>query len=180
MAREGFTGRFTFEAVLYRGKDAAPLTQAVNVNVRPNRPDPETTVTSATSATNLPKQPEPVATPKTAAATALSRMPETVADISAAEENALLANGWSLANNGNIASARLIFQDLSSKGSGVGAFALAQTYDPTFLKTIVFVGPQQASIEEAKKWYRLAAERGNRNAQERLKALEKDIGVLNR
>jgi hypothetical protein len=161
-----FRGAFSMEVLLYRSTEAPPLAQRIKVEIRADKapapalagaaagPSPQLANTAAISA-GVPRLPAPLA-------------------ISPVEEKVMLTNGWGFVGNGNLASARFIFEDLAAKGSGAGAFALAQTYDPKFLKTVVVVGPQQANVEEARKWYRVAAERGDRNAQERLKSIENE------
>ena len=64
----------------------------------------------------------------------------------------MLTQGKAFVSSGNIASARFLFEDLAAKGSGLGAFALGQTFDPNFLQTIVVVGARQSNPEEAKKF----------------------------
>jgi hypothetical protein len=86
------------------------------------------------------------------------------------EEEVLLRRGEELLQEGGIAAARLIFEELANRGSGKGAFALAQTYDPAFIP------PSQTSavkpdIDEAMKWYQRAAIYGNAEAKQRLAAL---------
>jgi len=172
----GYQGTFPLEVIFYRGVGISPITRRITVEIRPDgEQSAKAKAFSLGTARETPNQSQPV--PSQLANTGaipgeVPRLFSPTKSISAAEESAMLANARGLVDNGNIASARLLFQDLASKGSGVGAFALAQTFDPNFLQTIVVAGPQQANLEEAKRWYRLAAGLGNRNAQERLQALE--------
>ena len=167
-SQAAFQGAFSLEVFLYRSAEASPLTQSIRVEIRADKaPAPALAGGAATAG------PSPQIANTAAFSAALPRLPPPLA-ISPVEERVMLTNGWGLVGNGNLASARFIFQDLAAKGSGAGAFALAQTYDPKFLKTVVVVGPQQANIGEARKWYRVAAEKGDRNAQERLKSMENE------
>lgn len=173
VARRPFTGTFSLEVVLHRGKQDTPLTRTMTVDIQPIPSRLETTETKAKV------QPQPSSAPTTAVASTaavsddLPRAVPPVAAVDPAQEKPLLANGWKFLETGNIATARMIFQDLAIKGSAGGAYALAQTYDPSFLKRMVVVGAEQANIEEARKWYQIAAERGEPNARERLSSFER-------
>jgi hypothetical protein len=160
-----YNGIFSLEVLLYRGVAIAPLRQQITVEIghrglaaRPSKP-----------ATQTSEPPEDTTT------TPFEREAELLPSSHAmlpSEEQALLTKGSIFLNNGNIASARFIFEDLALKGSSAGAFALAQTFDPNVLRSVAIIGIKPANIEEAKKWYRIAVERGNRNARDRLGALE--------
>jgi hypothetical protein len=171
LAKPGYEGSFLLEVLFYRGPDLPPIKRVVNAEVRLSeaRPGPDTAERSE-------PVPQPRRAPTAVANTATitkeaPRIPP-VLNLSSQEENAMLTQGKAFVSSGNIASARFLFEDLAAKGSGLGAFALGQTFDPNFLQTIVVVGARQSNPEEAKKWYRKAAERGHREAQERLRALE--------
>ncbi|MGB0083919.1 MAG: tetratricopeptide repeat protein [Rhodomicrobiaceae bacterium] len=79
--------------------------------------------------------------------------------VSKEEEKQVLAEGEAQLRSGNIVFARVLFENLASHGSAEGAFAVAQTYDPTVLKQIGAVGVQ-GDVEKAKFWYGKAAELG--------------------
>jgi hypothetical protein len=83
--------------------------------------------------------------------------------ISGAEEQSMLRRARELMERGHVSGARLIFEHLALKQSALGAFALAQTYDAKFLKTILVKGlePDQ---KLAARWYRRAAELGTQFA----------------
>lgn len=72
-------------------------------------------------------------------------------------EQTMLRRGHDMVKNGRVESARLVFEHLAGQKSALGAFALAQTYDPKFLdeRGIRDVAPNQALAAE---WYQRAAE----------------------
>jgi hypothetical protein len=171
VAREGMQGTFPVEVSFYHGPDLPPLKQVVTVEIRP----PETrearvaaTAAPAAAAQTVQalRQPAPLANTAAVAAAVPRRA------LGAPEESRMLANGRNFVTSGNIASARFVFEDMAARGSAEGAFALAQTYDPQFLMTILVIGPKQANPDEARKWYRAAARMGHREAEARLRAME--------
>lgn len=93
--------------------------------------------------------------------------------LSRGEEEALLKRGNVLLKNGDVSAARLNFETLASRGSAIGAFALAQSYDPEFLKTMSVAG-LRPDVAKAREWYRKAAELGSKEAALRLSALNQD------
>lgn len=86
------------------------------------------------------------------------------------EEKGMLAKAQGILDNGDIASARLIYEHLARKGSIKATFALAQTYDPEFFSQLNVIG-LRPDPETAKKWYAKAASMGNAEANARLSAL---------
>ncbi len=90
--------------------------------------------------------------------------------LSPGEEDALLKRGNALLKNGDVSAARLNFETLAARGSAIGAFALAQSYDPEFLKTLPIAG-LRPDVAKAREWYRKAAELGSKEAAVRLSAL---------
>jgi TPR repeat protein len=85
---------------------------------------------------------------------------EGMVPIEPALEQEMLSRAQRLLLSGDIAGARLIFEDLARRGSALGAFALAQSYDPGFLSKLFIPGlePDPAKAEE---WYRKAIEFGS-------------------
>jgi hypothetical protein len=83
--------------------------------------------------------------------------------ISAADEQSMLRRAHELIQRGHLFGARLIFEHLALQQSALGAFALAETYDEKFLKTLRVEG-QHADLALAEKWYRRAAELGAQSA----------------
>lgn len=92
------------------------------------------------------------ATPLPAAPSASS-----AATSSEGTEQLMLRRGREMIERGHISGARLIFEHLAGQKSALGAFALAQTYDPNFLATQTI---DDATPDEqlAAKWYQFAAE----------------------
>ena len=79
-------------------------------------------------------------------------------------ENTMLRRGRDMMERGHIAGARLIFEHLAEQNSALGAFALAQTYDSSFLGDN-YAGLSAKSDERlAAKWYERAAKLTNINA----------------
>ena len=92
--------------------------------------------------------------------------------LSAEQEIDSLERGATLMRNGDIAAARLLYEDLAVNGSAKGARALAETYDPVYLKG-VFIAGLRPSMEKAKIWYERAAELGDSVSITRLSALDR-------
>ncbi len=87
-----------------------------------------------------------------------------------AADKALFARGDRLLQQGDVASARLIYRKLALKNIVESALAMAGTYDPDFLATIQIKG-LRPDIEEARYWYELASKLGSKVAAQRLEAL---------
>jgi hypothetical protein len=90
--------------------------------------------------------------------------------LAAKEEEEELGRGGKLVTSGDIATARLIFQNLALRGSPIAARKLAETYDPQILAKLAVTG-LQPDIETARKWYRIASDAGDREASKRLNIL---------
>ncbi|MFZ0238964.1 MAG: hypothetical protein WAL37_16670, partial [Xanthobacteraceae bacterium] len=75
------------------------------------------------------------------------------------EINTLIRLGKNLLNDGDFAAARVLFERAANAGSAEAALALGSTYDPNVIKRLgaIMVKPD---IENARKWYQLAAARG--------------------
>lgn len=135
-----------------------------------NRVLAETTVTvdlrlretvAAVNTVTVPDEPPKPDPPKK-----LVPQPAQSAALPASEEAVLLARGKQLLQQGGIAAARLIFEELATRRSAAGALALARTYDPAYVAP---KAPAPApDIAEARKWYERAVELGNSDAQRRL------------
>jgi hypothetical protein len=87
------------------------------------------------------------------------------------QETPMLERAFNLLGEGDIASARLLLEHLARKGSGKGAFALGQTYDPTFFRSMFTIGGPKPDTQTARKWYDLAAQLGQNEARKRLDLL---------
>jgi hypothetical protein len=82
-----------------------------------------------------------------------------------------LRQGAKLMRTGDIAAARLLFEELVMAGSARGARAMAETFDPAFLEDYRITG-LRPDIEAAKQWYRRAAEMGDAVSASRIGRLE--------
>jgi hypothetical protein len=137
-------------------------------NARPSMPTPvaapvtpsrATITTPVTSAAVTPAAVAPAAKPSTPVAPVAVNPSAKTSAINGAEENKLLARANDLMQRGDITGARLLFEHLAFRGSALGAFALAQSYDPKHLQKLYVRGltPDQ---KQADYWYRKAAELG--------------------
>jgi len=89
----------------------------------------------------------------------------------AAEIALMMKNGAQLMTNGDIAAARMMFQRAAEAGEAMGAFALAETYDPSMLKKLGTRGGITSDIALAQNWYEKARDLGSTVAPERLERL---------
>jgi TPR repeat protein len=89
----------------------------------------------------------------------------------AAEIALMMKNGAQLMTNGDIAAARMMFQRAAEAGEAMGAFALAETYDPSMLKKLGTRGGITSDIALAQNWYEKARDLGSTLAPERLERL---------
>lgn len=143
-----FTGNFVLDATLFKELRGGPIGQIyITLAIRPPH------AAGIEQADTAP----------------LSQAPRGPPILAADEENSL-ARGMTFMKQGDIAAARLVFYDLAQRGSSKGARAMGETYDPLLLGRI-FVAGLRANVEEAKRWYRLAAKKGDEEAQRRLAAL---------
>jgi hypothetical protein len=85
------------------------------------------------------------------------------------EEDQGLDRAAKLMRDGDVSSARLIYEELALKGSWLAARRLGETYDPAFLKRLSQSG-MKSSVELARKWYAVAAGQGDKEAVLRLAA----------
>jgi hypothetical protein len=81
-----------------------------------------------------------------------------------------MADAMRLLGDGDIAGARLLFEQLADQGDSDAAYELARTFDPEAL-TELGVKAVQADRKLAVTWYERASETGNAKAAERLKIL---------
>lgn len=113
------------------------------------------------------KAPPAKAAPAPAPSTRVSAVATTpapaMAPLSGTEEESLLQRASGLMKRGDVTGARLLFEHLAYRGSALGAFALAQSYDPRYLKKI-YVRGLTADQKQADFWYRRAAELGGTGA----------------
>jgi hypothetical protein len=99
-----------------------------------------------------------------------SPQPLTLPPLPADEEEVLLRRSKELMQQGGIAAARLIYEELANRGSAKAALALAQTYDPAFIPPSA-TSAVKPDVEIALKWYERAAIYGSDEARQRIAAL---------
>jgi hypothetical protein len=110
-------------------------------------------------------EPTPAAPPAQIAAVAPSRVAPPVAEqpaasgINSAEESKMMQRASDLMQRGDITGARLLFEHIARRGSAIGAFALAQSYDQKYLQKL-YVRGLAPDAKQADYWYRRAAELG--------------------
>jgi hypothetical protein len=102
--------------------------------------------------------------------TGAAEAPLTLPPLPADEEEVLLRRSEELMQQGGIAAARLIYEELANRGSGRAALALAQTYDPAFIPPSA-TSAVKPDVEMALKWYERAAIYGSDEARQRIAAL---------
>jgi len=102
------------------------------------------------------------------AATASVTSTATARQGDAAEIAFLVKNGAELMANGDVAAARLMFQHAAEAGSAEGAFALAETYDPSVFKKLGRREAVTLDITLARSWYEKAGNLGSTAARERI------------
>jgi hypothetical protein len=86
------------------------------------------------------------------------------------EEEGGLDRAAKMMKDGDVSSARLIYEELALKGSWLAARRLGETYDPAFLKRLPQSG-MKPSVVLARKWYAVAAGLADKEAAVRMAAL---------
>lgn len=173
VAPAGYSGTHLVDAVLHMGEAATPITRQFSVNLQPRDASVGGQTTDALNAATA---------TQAVAGLAISAPPRpNIGDppvakrLGEAEATALLDKGRALLASGNLASARMLFKELARQGDARGAFAMGQSYDPDFLKTVIVVG-LAADIKAARQWYGIADELGSKDAGHRLGALSGKAG----
>jgi hypothetical protein len=136
----------------------APAPAANELTPRPVDANPAATDPNpATNPASPPAQAAPGQTAPGQAAPPSVTKPAVVLDEN--EINTLIRRGKNLLNDGDFAAARVLFERAANAGSAEAALALGSTYDPNVIKRLgaIMVKPD---IENARKWYQLAAARG--------------------
>jgi len=157
---EAFHGNFTLEFFFFHDSQEAPLASAA-VSVRIGSGPGNAQMLTATP-------PLQVENPSTS--TAKPPRPRAVA-FSPEQEAEMLRRGEGYLRIGDVASARLLYEDLAAHGSAEGMLAMGRTYDPNFLKETWVAGGLQPNLDKAKLWYQRAADMGEGDAQKRLSVL---------
>ncbi len=88
-----------------------------------------------------------------------------------AQEAEMLKRGERYMQLGDVASARLLYEDLAAHGSAKGALAMGKSYDPAVLKEIFVAGTMAPDAKAARLWYRRAQDMGEASAAKYLTAL---------
>jgi hypothetical protein len=88
-----------------------------------------------------------------------------------AQETEMLKRGENYMRLGDVASARLVFEDLAAHGSAKGALAMGKSYDPAVLRQIFVAGNLEPSVEKARMWYLRAQDLGDTEAGMQIAAL---------
>jgi TPR repeat protein len=88
------------------------------------------------------------------------KLASTQPKLSGEEEELLLRRATGLMKRGDITGARLLFEHLAYRGSALGAFALAQSYDERYLNQLTIRG-LSADQKQADYWYQRASELGS-------------------
>ncbi len=159
-----FEGPLIFDALFHRSQAAVAGRGVVIVNVKPASP-----VTEA-------MRPETQHSPMRPVVGTLAGQERSVGaaprpkGVPPEEEKEELERGSRLVDMGDIATARLIYQNLAIRGSASGARLLAETYDPSYLKEAAITG-LQPDIDAARKWYKVAVDLGDSQAAARLSVL---------
>jgi hypothetical protein len=166
----GFTGAFTLDVQLIRGRNVEPMVQTVAVSIQAkgvaghSESDLQETLGTIPAALDADR------------GTAADEAPATISikkakRIDPEKERELMAMARSMLSQNDIAAARLIYSRLAREGSAQAALTLAQTYDAAFLSRYDITG-LSPNTEKAKYWYGIAASLGSTDASGHLLALE--------
>ena len=181
----GYEGAFKLEVLLVKGRNTPVESRMVAVRVGeggvapiaeeavasiPREPVSTSRILTSTPPEVDPRvqqiEPERPQQPALAARPAPSKL-----TITPDAEASMLDRATRLLQTGDVSSARLLFEHIAKKGSGKAALALGQTFDPVFLRSMNTLG-LKSDPEKAKEWYTIAIQLGQRDAKERLSALE--------
>jgi hypothetical protein len=160
----GFQGTFNLDVILIKGEDTPaekrrmavtigqPSALANGMNLRPGL------VTASV---------QPQANSMSPSLQTLRKRPP----LSPVQEQAILNKAAVMIKANNVASARLLFEYAANRGSAQAALAMGQTFDPAFFRSAEIIG-LRPDPQKAKAWYKQAAALGNKEAANRLSALE--------
>ena len=135
-----------------------------------NRREIPTTGAAALAAVPAPYAAAPLAPTQTEADTAIAPPPAAAPRIAHEDRVTLLARGRTQLANGDVSAARLAFRRAAEGGDAQAALALGGTFDPLVLRSLGAIGVA-ADPDQARGWYRRAAELGSRDAPQRLNQL---------
>ena len=169
-APPNFQGSLNLEVVLVKGRDVKSESRVMTVSINPGG-----TFGAASGSqilTAAPSAQEPLG--------ALPLKDEELEDkvglvpppsgVPPEEERIMMERANTLLQSSDIAAARLLYEHLAMRGSSKAAYAMGQTYDPAFLDKL-FVKGLKGDVDQARTWYRKAADMGNEEARNRLTAL---------
>jgi TPR repeat protein len=136
-----------------------------------NRRETPTTGAAALAAVPAPHAAAPPLPPTPAEAdNAIAPPPAAAPRIANEDLVTLLARGRTQLANGDVSAARLAFRRAAEGGDAQAALALGGTFDPLVLRSLGAIGVA-ADPDQARGWYKKAAELGSRDAPQRLNQL---------
>jgi hypothetical protein len=135
-----------------------------------NRRETPTTGAAALAAVPTPHAAAPLAPTQAEAETTVAAPPAAAPRIANEDLVTLLARGRTQLANGDVSAARLAFRRAAEGGDAQAALALGGTFDPLVLRSLGAIGVA-ADPDQARGWYRKAAELGSRDAPQRLNQL---------
>ncbi|WP_088345361.1 MULTISPECIES: hypothetical protein [Rhodomicrobium] len=167
-----FQGMFTMDVLLIRGKDIEPERYSVDIAFTAINA-PETTAALQPN----PRLPNVIRPDRAVAPPPAETMPERIVarsepqaqEMSPADKS-IMERGNILAQQGDIASARLFYLQVARKGIAAGALAMGRSFDPQFLNNLKVRG-LQPDIAQARSWYKQAQELGSDQASRYLAGL---------
>lgn len=151
---EDYKGDITLEFFFVKDGQERPVSSAAKIQI----------VSPGTSEQATIEEPVTPPTPPQTAGGPATLPPE--------QEAEMLQKGQEYWDRGDVAAARLFFEELASHGSAKGAIAMARSYDPNTLKSVWVVGALQPDVAKAKLWYQRASDLGDSDAQGYMKQLE--------
>ncbi len=156
---------FILEFLFFKGSGEPPVGRSlVNVKTGAGRgPDASQASRGGQTSTAAPRADDPGPAPA-------SRKELEI--FTPAQEADMLKRGERYMRLGDVASARLLFEDLAAHGSAKGALAMGKSYDPGVLKDIFVAGIMKPDVETARLWYRRAQDLGEASAGKYLAALK--------
>ena len=160
---EGYSGKFVFRISFFHEAGTPPFRSAVmNVWVQSkdgpaNQSQNNKNKDFIVDKVNVATPPQPLPPPEN--------------QLSPREQANLLERGDNFWQNGDIVSARLIYEEVAHMGNARGALAMAQSYDPSFLKELNLTESVQPDLDKARMWYEKANALGNQDALQQLRKL---------
>ncbi len=181
-ARLSKSARFT-AASTEADMPLAPLTPPAARNPPDRNSEPQTAATDGAPA--MPgRAPDDAVAPDDAAAIEGAQQPRPPVSRSAPQPSlprpdasgiaARMKIGSDLMAAGDVAAARTMFERVAEAGDAAGAFAVAETYDPSVLRTLHLRGGVTPDPVLARRWYEKAKDLGSSAAPERIARLRQN------